>query len=63
MCRSILSLCKIAHKMWRDHLISQRNRTTERIVGWGLVVTGPLGDRGDRRVGGWTKFEKQGGRQ
>ena len=53
--RSILSLGKIAHQMWRDHPFSQRNRTTERTVGVGLG--------GDRKVGGrgWTKFEKGGG--
>ena len=34
-CRSILSLSKIAHQMWHDHPISQRNRTTERTVGVG----------------------------
>ena len=28
MCRSILSLSKIAHQMWCDHPFSQRNRTT-----------------------------------
>ena len=44
MCRSILSLSKIAHKMWCDHPFSQRNRTTERTVG--------LGFESDREVGG-----------
>ena len=35
MCRSILSLSKIANQMWHDHPFSQRNRTTERAVGVG----------------------------
>ena len=57
MCRSILSLSKIAHYMWCDHPFNQRNRTTERTVGVGVGVGG------DRKVGGrgrWTKFEKVG---
>ena len=46
-------LSKIAHQMWYDHPFSQRNRTTERTTGMGLL--------GDREVGeGWTKFEKGG---
>ena len=40
MCGSIISLSKIAHQMWRDHLFGQRNKTTERAVS----------------VGGWTEF-------
>ena len=40
MCRSILSFSTIAHQMWRDHLFSQRNRTTERREGVGLGVAG-----------------------
>ena len=43
MCRSILSLSKIAHQMWCDYSFSQRNRTTERTVGVEV--------RGDREVG------------
>ena len=50
MCRSILSLSKIAHKMWRDHPFSQRNRTTERTVG--------LGFESDREVGGMGGLNK-----
>ena len=46
MCRSILSLSKIAHYMWCDHPFNQRNRTTERTVGVGVGVGG------DREVGG-----------
>ena len=46
MCRSILSLRKIAHQMWRDHPFSQRNRTTERTVGV--------------EVGGGREFEDRG---
>ena len=55
MCRSILSLSKITHQLWRDHPFIQRNRTTERTVGVGV--------RGDRELGGggWTKFEKKRG--
>ena len=30
MCRSLISL------MWHDHPFSQRNKTTETAVGWGL---------------------------
>ena len=33
MYRSILSLSKKAHQMWRDHLYSQRNMRTERAMG------------------------------
>ena len=33
MCRSILSVKKKAHQMWRDHPFSQRNRTAETTVG------------------------------
>ena len=36
MCRSALSLSKIAHQMWRDHPFSQGNRTTEGLVGMGV---------------------------
>ena len=38
MCRSILSLSKMAHQMCCDHLFSQRNRTAERKVGAGVVM-------------------------
>ena len=52
MCRSILPLSKIAHKMWHDHPFRQRNRSTKRTV---RVVDG-----GDREAGGCrTKFEKE----
>ena len=52
MCRSILSLHKIAHQMWPDHSFSQINRATERTMGVGV--------RDETEVGGsgWTKFEK-----
>ena len=30
MCRSIITLSKIAHQMWCDHPFSQRTKTTER---------------------------------
>ena len=36
ICRSILSLSKIAHQMWRDNPFSQRKRTTEKTVGVGF---------------------------
>ena len=46
MCRSILTLSKIAHQMCCDHLFSQRSRITEKTVGVGVG--------GDREVGwGW----------
>ena len=54
---SILSLSKIAHQMWRDHPLSQRNMTTERAVGMGVG-----GDREVEVGEGWTKCKK-GGRQ
>ena len=42
--------------MWCDHPFNQRNKTTEKVVG--------VGFGGDREGGGgWTKFEKGGGRQ
>ena len=44
-CRSIISLSKIAHQMWRDHLFRQRNKTKERAVGLG--VGGPLPTKAD----------------
>ena len=53
MCKSVLSLSKIAHQMWCDHPFSQRNMTTEKTVG--------AGAGGDREVGVggmWKKFEK-----
>ena len=54
MCRSIISLTRIAHQMWRDRSFSQRSKTTGRAVGMGVGV--------DRKVGDWTKFEKRRGR-
>ena len=36
MCRSIISLNRITHQMWRDHKFSQRNKATKRAVGWRL---------------------------
>ena len=52
MCRSILSLSKIAHQMWRDHPFSQRNKTTVEV-----------GVGGDREVGegGGQNLQKGGG--
>ena len=53
MCRSIISLSKIIHQMWRDHPFSQISKTTEIAVGVGVGR--------DREGGrGWTKFEKRG---
>ena len=57
MCRSILSLSKIAHQMWRDHPFNQRNRTIKRTVG---VKVGGYREAGR---GDWTKFEKRGSRK
>ena len=48
----LLSLSKIAHQMWHDHPLSQRNRTTERTVGVGVG--------GDREVGGGQNLKKSG---
>ena len=45
MCRSIISLSKMAQQMWRDHPFSHRNKTTERAVGLGIG-----GDRERRGV-------------
>ena len=36
MCRSIISLSKIAHQMWQDHPFGQRSKTTERAMGLGV---------------------------
>ena len=56
MCISMLQLSKIPHQMWCDYPFSQRNRTTERMVG--------VGAGGDRKVRGGGegvgKFEKGG---
>ena len=43
MCKSILSISKIANQTCRDHPFSQRNKTTERTVG--------LGGGDDKEVG------------
>ena len=43
MCQSII-LSKIANQMWHDYSFSQRNKTTERAVGWGFEVTGKGGE-------------------
>ena len=50
-CRSILSISKITHQMWRDHPFSQRHRTTEWAIGMGVG--------GDRGVGGGGGLEKK----
>ena len=56
MCRSIISLSKIAHQMSRDHLFSQRNKTAER-----EVRVGVSGNREGREGGGVrTKLKKEG---
>ena len=47
MCRSIMSLSKIAHRMWRNDPFSQRNKTTERALGEGV--------KGNRKRGGLDK--------
>ena len=41
--RSLTSLSKIAYQLWRDHLFSQRNKTTDRVMGVGVES-----DREDR---------------
>ena len=51
MCRSIISLNKIALQMWHNHLFSQRNKTAERAVG--------LGVGGDREGRGLDKLWKR----
>ena len=53
MCRSILTLSKIAHQMWHDHPFSQRNRTLKRLVGVGLEVTGKWEEVGKILEKGW----------
>ena len=65
MCRSIISLSKIAHQMWCNqmwcnHPFCQINKTIERAVG---VVVG--GDRKGREKGGGEGGQnlKKGGRQ
>ena len=51
MCRSILSLSKIAHRMWYDHPFSQRNMTTEKTVGVGVGGSRKVGGRGGQKKG------------
>ena len=53
MCRSILSLSKIAHQLWCDLPFSQRNKTTERTIGVEI--------RGDREMG--KRIFEKGGKQ
>ena len=57
MSRSIISLSKIAHQMRQDQPFNQGKKTTEGAVGVGV------GSGSERRLGGWTKFEKVRGRQ
>ena len=57
MCRTIISLSKIIHQMWRDHPFGQRNKTTKRVgefIGVYVYVCGWAG--GERGV---SKFEKE----
>ena len=56
MCRSVLSLIKIAHQLWTDNTFSQRDKTTERTVGVEVGVDNKVGRGGE----GWTKSEKEG---
>ena len=52
MYRSLISLSKITHQMWRhDHPFGQRNKTTERAVGVGI---------GSNREVGLDKIRKRG---
>ena len=41
---SILSLSKILHQIWRDHPLSQRNRTTERTICVGVGSDTEVGE-------------------
>ena len=55
ICRSIISLSKVAHQMWHNHPFSQKNARQQRKQwGWGLEAT-------RKGRGSWTKFEKGGG--
>ena len=36
ICRTILSLRKLAHEMWHDNPFNERNKATERTVGVGF---------------------------
>ena len=53
MCRSILSLSKIAHQLWHDPPLSQRNGTADRAVGVRVRSERYVG------VGGRKKFENR----
>ena len=56
MCRSIMSLSKLAHQIWWGQPFSQRNNTTERAVGVGIG-----GDMEGWRGGvGWKNLKKRG---
>ena len=52
MRRSMISLSKIAHQIWHDHLLSQIKQGNKKSSGGGvgLEATG--------KEGGWTKSEK-----
>ena len=39
MCRSIVSLSKLTNQMWQNHPLIQRNKATERAVGWRLEAS------------------------
>ena len=59
MCRSIISLSKIAHQLWYDYPFSQKSKITERAVGaeirsdWegGCWITFAVGQRGVGSIG------------
>ena len=50
MYRSILSLNKIAYKMWHDHPFSHGNVTTERAVWLGFGGDIEVGAKGDQNL-------------
>ena len=64
MCRSMMSVTKIAYQLWNDHPFSQRNKTTEgaawvgagdvKIWKWGGGGVGNIGGRLHMKLGeGW----------
>ena len=53
VCRSIISLIKITHQIWRNHPFSQNSKTIERAVGVEVVRNGERGE-------GLAKLEKRG---
>ena len=58
MCRFIISLSKITHQMWRDHLFSQRNKAAKRVVEVEVLGVGQNLRMGDRQYRGTGVFIK-----